>query len=92
MQPIIWSAFVHITRFGCIRPSSGVFCLAKIHKHPSIFLMVVVLSSHVVSTGLNCHHIMAGSVLLSSIAEGKCTKLKNTIVHYVRRTYPLKMM
>jgi hypothetical protein len=35
--------------------------------------MVVALSSHAVSTGLNYHHIMKGSVLLSSIAEGKCT-------------------
>jgi hypothetical protein len=50
--------------------------------------MVVVLSSHAVSTGLNHHHIMTGSVLLSFIAEGKCMKLKNTIVHYVG----LKMM
>jgi hypothetical protein len=38
--------------------------------------MVVVLSSHAVSTGLNYNHIMTGSVLLSTIAEGKCTKLK----------------
>jgi hypothetical protein len=54
--------------------------------------MVVVLSSHAVSTGFSYHHIMIGSVLLSSTAEGKCTKLNNTIMHYVRRTYPLKMM
>jgi hypothetical protein len=51
--------------------------------------MVVVLST---ITGINYHHIMAGSVLLSSIAEGKYTKLKNTIMHYVGRTYRLKMM
>jgi hypothetical protein len=48
--------------------------------------MVVVLSSHAVSTGLNYHHIITGSVLLSAIAEGKCTKLKITITHYVGRT------
>jgi hypothetical protein len=48
--------------------------------------MFVVLTSHAVSTGLNYHHIMTGSVLLSSIAEDKCTKLKNTITHYVGRT------
>jgi hypothetical protein len=54
--------------------------------------MAVVLSSHAVSTGLNYYHIMTGSVLLSSIAKGKCTKLKNTIMHYVGQTYPLKMM
>jgi hypothetical protein len=46
--------------------------------------MVVVLSSHVVSTGLNYQHLMTGAVLLSSIAEGKCTKLKNN--HALRRT------
>jgi hypothetical protein len=50
--------------------------------------MAVALSSHAVSTDLNYHHIMTGWVLLSSIAEGKCTKLKDTIVHYVGRTYP----
>jgi hypothetical protein len=37
--------------------------------------MVVVLSSHAVSTDLNHRHIMTGSVLLSSTAEGKCKKL-----------------
>jgi hypothetical protein len=37
--------------------------------------MVVVLSSHAVSTSLNYHHIMTESVS-SSIALGKCTKLK----------------
>jgi hypothetical protein len=52
--------------------------------------MAVVLSFHTISTGLNYHRIMTGSVLLPSIAEGKCTKLKNTIMHYVGRTYPLK--
>jgi hypothetical protein len=35
---------------------------------------------------------MAGPVLLSSIVEGKCKKLKNAIMHYVRPTYPLEMM
>jgi hypothetical protein len=37
--------------------------------------MVVVFSSHAVSTGLTHHHIMTGSVLLPSIAGGK-TKLR----------------
>jgi hypothetical protein len=36
---------------------------------------MVVLSCHAVPTGLNYRHIMTGSVLLSSLAEGKCTKL-----------------
>jgi hypothetical protein len=54
--------------------------------------MVVVLSSHSVSTGLNYRHIMTGSVLLSSIADGKRMKLKNAIMHYVGQTYPLMMM
>jgi hypothetical protein len=55
-------------------------------------MVVVALSSDAVSTGLNYHHIMTGSVLLSSNAEGKCTKLKYTILRYVGRTYPLKTM
>jgi hypothetical protein len=38
--------------------------------------MVVALSSHAASTGLNYNHIMTRSVLLSSIAEDMCTKLK----------------
>jgi hypothetical protein len=46
--------------------------------------MAVVLSSHAVSAGFNCHQIVTGSVLSSPIAEGKRTKLKNTITHYVR--------
>jgi hypothetical protein len=54
--------------------------------------MVVVLSSHAVSTGLNYQHIMTGSIVLSDIAEGKCTRLKNTIMHYVGRTYQPKMV
>jgi hypothetical protein len=47
--------------------------------------MVVVLFSHAISIGLNYHHIMTGSVLLSSIAEYKCTKLKK-YNHALRRT------
>jgi hypothetical protein len=54
--------------------------------------VVGVLSSHAVSTGLDYHHIMTGAVLLSSTAGDKCTKLENTIMHYVGRTYPLKMI
>jgi hypothetical protein len=54
--------------------------------------MVVVLSSHAASTDLNYRHIMTGSVLLCSIAEGKCTKLNNTVMHYAARTYSLKIM
>jgi hypothetical protein len=54
--------------------------------------MVVVLSSYAVSTSLNYYHIVTGSVLLSSTAEGKWKKLKNAIMHYVGRTYQLKMM
>jgi hypothetical protein len=54
--------------------------------------MVVVLSSHTVSTGINYHHIMTGSVFISSIAEIKCTNLKNTTMHYVGLTYLRKMM
>jgi hypothetical protein len=44
-----------------------------------MFLMIFVVTSHDVSTGLNYHHVMTGSVLLSSIAEGKCTKLKRNV-------------
>jgi hypothetical protein len=53
--------------------------------------MIVILPSHPASTGLNYRHIMTGSAL-SSISEGKCTKLKNTITHYVGRAYALMMM
>jgi hypothetical protein len=53
--------------------------------------MVVVLSSHAVSTDLNYIHIMKGLILLSSITEGKCTELKNTIMHYGGQTCPLKI-
>jgi hypothetical protein len=60
-----------------------------IEQEPDIYvnisLMVVVFSSHAVSTGFSYRHIMTGSV--SSIAEGKCTKLKNTIMHYVNHTH-----
>jgi hypothetical protein len=41
--------------------------------------MVVVLSSHAASTGLNHHNIMTGSVLLPSIAEGECTILETQL-------------
>jgi hypothetical protein len=34
---------------------------------------------------------MTGAVL-SDIAQEKCTRLKNTIMHYVGRTHPLEMM
>jgi hypothetical protein len=51
--------------------------LKQINEHPNIFLMVVVRSSHAVSADLNYRHIVVtGSVLLASIADGKCTKLK----------------
>jgi hypothetical protein len=43
--------------------------------------MVVVLSSHAVSAGLNYHRIMTGSVLL-----------KSTLIHYVGLSYPLRFM
>jgi hypothetical protein len=48
--------------------------------------MVIVLAFHAVSTYINYHHIMTGSIL-SSIAEGRCTKLKNTVMHYVEHTH-----
>jgi hypothetical protein len=47
--------------------------------------MVVVVSSHAVSTGLNCHHITTGSVLLSSTAEDKVHEIKK-YNHALRRT------
>jgi hypothetical protein len=47
--------------------------------------MVVVLSSHAVSTGLSYHRILTGSVLLSSSAEEKCTEKKYN--HVLRRAY-----
>jgi hypothetical protein len=43
------------------------------------------------SRRLNHRHIVTASVLLSAIAEDKCTKLKITITHQVGQTHPLQL-
>jgi hypothetical protein len=55
--------------------------------------MVVVLSSHAVSTGHNYHHIDRISVFYLLLQKVSVRNyVKNTLMHYVGRTYSLKMM
>jgi hypothetical protein len=54
---------------GAVQIEETALTFLQFAQHPKSTL-VVVHSSHVISTGLNYHHIMTVSVLLFSIEDG----------------------